>query len=101
MCRTVELFALRFALGLPKTWQLWSELQNALVPEAILSETRNKQATAQIIDTMAKNALEVKPVEEAGNRASYALRRSSAIEQFCRATTEIQDRRLSFLSSRL
>jgi UDP-2,3-diacylglucosamine pyrophosphatase LpxH len=30
-----------------------------VVPEAILSETSNKQAAAQIIDTMAKNALKV------------------------------------------
>jgi hypothetical protein len=39
--------------------QLWSWLQNAFVPEALRSESRNKQAAAHKIDTMVKNALKV------------------------------------------
>jgi hypothetical protein len=47
------------SLSIPKAYQLWSWLQNALVPEVIRSEQRNKQAAAHKLDTMVKNALEV------------------------------------------
>jgi hypothetical protein len=47
------------SLSIPKTCQLWSWLQNALVPETIRSESRTKQAAALKIDTMVKNALKV------------------------------------------
>jgi hypothetical protein len=47
------------SLSIPKMCQLWSWLQNAFVPEALRSESRNKQAAAHKIDTMVKNALKV------------------------------------------
>jgi hypothetical protein len=47
------------SLSIPKRCQLWSWLQNALVPQTIRSETRTKQAAAHKIDTMVKNALKV------------------------------------------
>jgi hypothetical protein len=47
------------SLSIPKACRFWSWLQNVLVPEAIRSETRNKQAAAHKIDTMVKNALKI------------------------------------------